>query len=69
LRSACRRELPALIVVGALQWLSAMREKKIRLPGSVWYVLPIGDFQITVPSGDWWSAQPQMPVQNVFSRW
>jgi hypothetical protein len=43
--------------------------KKIRLPGRVLYVLPVGDFQVTVPSGSCRSAQPPIPVQNVLSRW
>jgi hypothetical protein len=43
--------------------------KKIRLPGRVLYVLPVGDFQITVPSGSCRSVQPRSPVQNVLSRW
>jgi hypothetical protein len=31
--------------------------------------LPVGDFQITVPSGSCRSVQPRSPVQNVLSRW
>jgi len=43
--------------------------KKIRLPGRVLYVLPVGDFQITVPSGSCRSARPRSPVQNVLIKW
>jgi hypothetical protein len=36
--------------------------KKIRLPGRVLYVLPVGDFQMTVPSSDCLSAHAPRAV-------
>ena len=36
--------------------------------GTVRYVLPVGDVQITTPSGSCSSRHPAMPPRNVFSR-
>lgn len=56
----------SVVGAGSVAVVMSQAGKKIRLPGSVLWVLPLGEVHTTVPSGNWRSAQP---VQNVLSKW